>query len=97
LRGSSLVSETEVAAHALKTELHVVAVRAPDDFESAFSAITSGRAGGLVVIADVLTVEHRERIVALAARNRLPMISEFRAFAVAGGLIAYGPSPTLMS
>ena len=87
------VSEMELAAHALKTELHLVAVRAPDEFESAFSAITRGRAGALVVIADVFTTEHRQRIAALAARNRLPMISEFRAFTIAGGLMAYGPSP----
>jgi putative ABC transport system substrate-binding protein len=86
------VSETEVAAHALKTELRVVAVRAPDDLESAFSTIVRGRAGGLIVIADVFTTEHRERIAALAAKNRLPMISEFRVSAVAGGLMAYGPS-----
>ncbi len=35
---------------------------------------------------------HRERIVALATRNRLPVISEFRNFAVSGALLTYGPS-----
>jgi putative tryptophan/tyrosine transport system substrate-binding protein len=86
------IPETEVAARALKVQLHVVAIRGPNDFESAFSAITKVRAGGLVVIADVLTAAHRERIVALAAKNRLPMISEFRDFAVSGALLTYGPS-----
>jgi putative ABC transport system substrate-binding protein len=86
------VSETEVAARALKVQLHVVAVRGANDFESAFSAITKARVGGLVVIADVLTAEHGERIVALATRNRLPVISEFRSFADAGALLTYGSS-----
>ena len=86
------VSETEVAARALKVQLHVVAIRGPNDFESAFSAITKARVGGLVVIADVLTAAHRERIVALATRNRLPVISEFRNCADSGALLTYGPS-----
>ena len=86
------VSETEVAARALKVQLHVVAVRGSNDFESAFSTITKARVGGLVVIADVLTAEHRERIVALATRNRLPVISEFRNFADSGALLTYGSS-----
>ena len=86
------VPETEAAARALKVQLHVVAIRGPSDFETAFSAITSARAGGLVVIQDVLTGAHSERIAALAAKNRLPMISEFRNFADAGALLTYGPS-----
>ena len=86
------VPETEVAARTLKVQLHVVAVRGPADFETAFSAISKKRAGGLVVIQDVLTATHRERIAALAAKNRLPMIAEFRNFADAGALLTYGPS-----
>ena len=86
------IPETEVAARALRVQLLVVSIRGPNDFESAFSAITKVRAGGLVVIQDVLTQAHRERIVALATRNRLPVISEFRNFAVSGALLTYGPS-----
>ena len=86
------VQETELAARALKVQLHVVAIRGPADFESAFSAISKARAGGLVVIQDVLTGAHRERIAALAAKHRLPMISEFRNFADVGALLTYGPS-----
>jgi len=86
------VSETEVAARTLKVQLHVVAIRGPNDFESAFSAIIKVRVGGLVVIQDVLTAAHRERIAALAIKNRLPVISEFRNFADSGALLTYGPS-----
>jgi putative ABC transport system substrate-binding protein len=69
----------------------MVAVRHADEFESAVLAMTEQRAGALVVIADVLTVSNRERIASLAIKNRLPTISEFRDFAISGGLAAYGP------
>jgi len=84
--------ETEVAAQVLGAQLQVVDVRGPDDFARAFRAVTMGRPGALVVLADFLTVNHRGRIAEFAAKNRLPAISEFREFAAAGCLMAYGPS-----
>jgi putative ABC transport system substrate-binding protein len=78
------VSDTknvEAAARALRLRTHVVTARTERDFDAAFA----------IVIADVLTAEHRERIVALATRNRLPVISEFRNFADSGAL-TYGSS-----
>lgn len=86
------VRETEVAAHALGTELSLAEIRGADDLESAFRTITAGRVDGLVVLADFLTMEHQGRITTLAAKHRLPTISEFREFAASGGLMAYGPS-----
>jgi len=86
------VSETEAAARALKIQLQHVPIRSADDLDGAFAAITSQRAGAVVVIADGLTAAHREQIGALAMRHRMPLISEFRDFAVVGGLAAYGPS-----
>ena len=87
------VPETEAAARVLKIALHTVGIRTADDLESAFASMVSQRAGAVVVIADVLTTAHRETIAALAVKHRLPAISEFRDFAGAGGLVAYGPSP----
>jgi len=84
--------ETEVAAQVLGTKLQVVDVRGPDDFEGAFRAVTMGRPSALVVLADFLTTGHRGRIAEFAAKNQLPTISEFREFAAAGCLMAYGPS-----
>jgi putative ABC transport system substrate-binding protein len=86
------VPETEVAARALSLQLLVVDIRGPEDLENAFRTITTGRSDGLVLIADVITTVHRDRIAALAVRNRLPMISEFPGFAASGGLISYGSS-----
>ncbi len=46
--------------------------------------------GGLIVLPDVTTMNHREAIIALAARHRLPAIYPFRYFAASGGLMSYG-------
>ena len=84
--------ETEIAAAVVGAKLQIVNVRGPDDFSSAFRAVTTGRSAALVVLADFLTLGHRGRIAEFAARHRLPTISEFREFATAGCLVAYGPS-----
>jgi putative ABC transport system substrate-binding protein len=46
--------------------------------------------GGLMVLPDVSTVKHRDLIIALAARHRLPAIYPFRFYATSGGLLSYG-------
>jgi putative ABC transport system substrate-binding protein len=42
--------------------------------------------GGLIVLASPVTVVHREQVVALAARHRLPVVYPYRYFAANGGL-----------
>jgi len=69
-----------------------VEVRGPEDFDRAFAAITRERPKALVTFAETLTIRYRKRIADFAIQNRLPMISEVREFAEAGGLITYGPS-----
>jgi putative ABC transport system substrate-binding protein len=51
---------------------------------------SSGAGGGLIVLPDAFTDVHREQIIALAARHRVPTIYGYRYFAAAGGLISYG-------
>jgi putative ABC transport system substrate-binding protein len=46
--------------------------------------------GGLIVMPDSFTMSHRETIVALAARHRVPTVYPFRVFAAQGGLMSYG-------
>ena len=65
-------------------------------FESAFAAMTTARAQGLIVFPDPLTVRYRDQIVALAAKHRLPAIYGFREFVHAGGLMAYGSNVSFM-
>ena len=65
-------------------------VRSPQDLESAFQAAARGRAGALVTLDDLFIFTHRMRIVALAARSRLPGMYGWPAFPEAGGLMSYG-------
>ena len=46
---------------------------------------------GFVVIPDVFTIGHREEIISLAARWRVPAIYWSRSFTESGGLVSYGP------
>ena len=50
--------------------------------------------GGLVLPTDVTTIVHRDLIVALAARRRLPALYSFRSDVASGGLMSYGPDTT---
>jgi putative ABC transport system substrate-binding protein len=59
------------------------------DFDNAFTGMRAARADALLVIADPLTLGHRQAIVELAARERIPAVYEFAEFARAGGLVAY--------
>ena len=67
---------------------------APDGFRitatSDDSAAAAVSKGGPVLIPDVTVVAHRDLIIALAARYRLPAVYAFRYFAMAGGLMSYG-------
>ena len=64
--------------------------RKPEDFERAIGVWASEAKGGLLVLLDFLTLAHRDLIIALAARHRLPAGYSLRVFAVDGGLFAYG-------
>jgi putative ABC transport system substrate-binding protein len=62
-----------------------------DQYDAAFAALSGGRAEGVIILADVLFTQDAARLAVLAARYRLPSIYQFREFALAGGLMAYGP------
>jgi putative ABC transport system substrate-binding protein len=49
--------------------------------------------GGLIVTGSSRAIAHRELIIMLAARHRLPAVYPFRYFVTGGGLISYGPDP----
>ena len=83
--------EIEAAARALGVTLQPLEVRGPNDFESAFTAMTRERPDALFVVAEVLTLSHRCRVLDFAATHQLPAMYEFGLFARDGGLMAYGP------
>ena len=83
--------EIQLPARQLGIQLNSLEVRSPDDFDKAFEDATRARAGALVILADPVTGTNQKRIVDFAAKSRLPSISQFSAFADAGGLATYGP------
>jgi putative tryptophan/tyrosine transport system substrate-binding protein len=88
-----IVREIEEAGPPLGVQVQVLGVQGPSpDFESAFEAAIRGQAGALFVIDDLMISSHQTRILEWAAKNRLPVFSQFREFAEAGGLMAYGPN-----
>ncbi len=90
--GKDILQEAEVAAQALGVRLQVIEVREPEDFDSAFSAMTRARAGALTVMPSSLFFNERRRLVDLAAQNRLPTVFPWRDAVDAGGLMSYGPN-----
>jgi ABC-type uncharacterized transport system substrate-binding protein len=82
----------EVAARALGVQFRVQEVRDPTEFDKAFETITREGARALMVLPDPMFVSQRGRIVALAAKSRLPAMYAHREFVDAGGLMFYGAS-----
>jgi len=66
-------------------------VSSSTEIEDAINQVGEDRNGALIVLGGPLTALHRDLIVLLAARQRLPTVSPYRYFAAAGGLLSYGP------
>jgi putative ABC transport system substrate-binding protein len=81
----------QYVAPSVRVEVSAVDVREVSAIEPALAAFARSGNGGLIVSGSPLSVVHRERIVALAARHKLPTVYFSRAFVTDGGLISYGP------
>jgi putative tryptophan/tyrosine transport system substrate-binding protein len=86
-----MVKVAEVAARALGVSVQVVEARDPADFERAFSDMTKARADALTVLTSATLIGQRNRLVDLAAKNRLPAVYPWKEAVDAGGLMSYGP------
>jgi putative tryptophan/tyrosine transport system substrate-binding protein len=80
-----------LAPPSLGAELSPIDSRDPGEIERAITAFARERNGGLIVTGSQSTLAHRNRIIALASRYRLPNVYPFRYFAASGGLASYGP------
>ncbi len=67
-------------------------VRSAPDIERAFAEMTGQRAEGVLTSAGSIAFAYRARIGELSIRHRLPVMSAFREFPLAGNLISFGPS-----
>jgi putative tryptophan/tyrosine transport system substrate-binding protein len=83
--------EVEAAAALMGKRLQLFHAGNEVELDAAFANVSQAGAGALLVGADPLFMSRRQQIVALAARYGIPAIYEARPFAVAGGLMSYGP------
>jgi putative ABC transport system substrate-binding protein len=86
--------EVQEAARVMGRQLTILKASTESEIDAAFTTLVQLQAGALLVGADAFFNNRREQLVALASRHAVPAIWEWREFALAGGLISYGPSLT---
>ena len=89
--GTGQLGAIQSVAPSLGVELRPIGVRDAGEIERAITAFARSPNGGLIVTGSTLVLVHRNLIVTLAARHKLPAVYYYPIFAAAGGLIAYGP------
>jgi putative ABC transport system substrate-binding protein len=87
-------STEEIASATLQLDLTLVSVevRAPGDFDRAFSPIARNRYDGMYILSDPMLYNERARIAAWALAQRLPTVTPFSEFTAAGAFMSYGPN-----
>jgi putative ABC transport system substrate-binding protein len=78
------------AAPKLGVQVQQLGVRSLGEIDRQLSTFADNPSGGLIVFANRITINHRERIISLAAEHRLPAIYSYRYFVADGGLVSYG-------
>jgi ABC-type uncharacterized transport system substrate-binding protein len=86
--------DVQAAARALGLELHVLHASNEREIDSAFAALTSLRAGALVIAPESFFNSRSEQLAALTVSHAVPAIYSYREFVAAGGLMSYGGSIT---
>jgi putative ABC transport system substrate-binding protein len=90
---TSFVRVIEVSAPSFAVEPIAAAVHDDAELERTVADFAAKPSGGLIILPDVFTVGHRDLIIALAARYRLPAVYPLRAFVASGGLISDSGDP----
>ena len=89
--GAGMFGAIQAVAPSLRVELRPVDMRDAGEMERALTAFASAPNGGLIVTGGPGAARHRDLIIGVAARHRLPAIYPFRYYVAGGGLISYGP------
>src|SRR5262245_25789700 len=89
--GPAQFAAIQSMAPSLGVEVSPVNVREVSEIERAVAAFARSAHGGLVVTGSALVAVHRHRIIALAARHKLPAVYPERSYVHDGGLMSYGP------
>jgi putative ABC transport system substrate-binding protein len=90
--GTGQFAVIQAVAPSLGLEVTAIDIRDRAEMERAVTAFAGLPNGGLVVTAGPLSTLHRDLMITLAVRHKLPSVYPFRFFATAGGLIAYAPN-----
>jgi putative tryptophan/tyrosine transport system substrate-binding protein len=85
----SQLREVETAAQSIGIRIQRVEARGPEEFESAFAAMTGERAAALLVANDTTFLVNRAKVAELALKSRLPTMNYYREMVEAGGFMAY--------
>jgi putative tryptophan/tyrosine transport system substrate-binding protein len=88
----ALSRDAQAAASTFGLQLHVLQASTEHDFDTVFASLVELRVGALVIGPDVLFTNGSDKLATLMLRYALPAIYSVREFAVAGGLMSYGPS-----
>jgi putative ABC transport system substrate-binding protein len=89
--GIGQFAAVQAVAPSLGVELSPVDVRNAGEIERAVTAFARSGNGGLIVTGSALATRHRDLIITLAARHKLPAVYGGRWFVTDGGLLSYGP------
>ncbi len=89
--GPGQFGAVQAVAPSFGVEVSPVGLHDAGEIERGLTAFARGSNGGLIVTPSSLAIVHRELIIGLAARLRLPAIYPFPYFVTGGGLISYGP------
>jgi putative tryptophan/tyrosine transport system substrate-binding protein len=89
--GTGQFAVTQSVAPSFGVEVNPINVRDAGEIERAITAFARKSNGGLILTASALAVAHRELIITLVARLKLPAVYSERFFVAGGGLISYGP------
>jgi putative ABC transport system substrate-binding protein len=88
------VKGIQAVAPSMGVRTHVVEIPRPprpDEIDRGMQAVRGSNAEALVVAPSGFTIFHRARIIEMAIKNRLPVVSAWRIFAEDGALLTYGP------
>jgi putative ABC transport system substrate-binding protein len=89
--GTAEFGVIQAAASVFRVDVAPINVRTVDDVELGVTKFAQQPNGGLIATTNLSVFEHRQRIIELADRHRLPAVYPGRLFAKGGGLVSYGP------
>ena len=89
--GAAQFGVIQAAAQSLRMDVTPVNMPNAGEIEQSVETFARSPNGGLIVTASAATLRHRDLIITLAARHKLPAVYWERFFVTAGGLISFGP------